>query len=115
MRLKSSREGVLLIDHTASPGLPPDFLKSIGLNGPSVTEGKLFESATLTCCHCNAVVVKNPGRTRERGHCFKCNDYICDGCVAKDGCEPFNKILDQAEQRAYRAQQNELTTRFNLK
>ena len=112
---KRSREGELLIDHRASPGLPPGFLRSIGLQGFDVGEGKALESATLTCCHCNAIVVKNPGRIRDRGHCFKCDGFICDPCSAKGGCTPFNKILDQAEQRAYRAQQNELTTRFNLK
>lgn len=114
MRLQSSREGCLLIDHQSSPGLPDGFMRSIGLSGLSASEGKTLEAATLTCSHCNAIVVKNPGRTRERGFCPKCNEYICDPCVAKRDCTPFLKILDEAEQRAYREQQSQLTTRFTL-
>jgi hypothetical protein len=115
MRLKSSREGYLFIDHRASPGLPNGFYRSIGLEGFDVPEGRAIDGATLTCCHCGCIVVKLPDRSRERGHCFKCSDYICDPCVAKGGCTPHVKTLDQAEQRAYRANQNELTTRFSIR
>ena len=53
-------EGYLLIDHRASPGLPADFYQKVGLDAPAVTEGKMLESATLTCVHCNAIVIMNP-------------------------------------------------------
>lgn len=114
MRLKSSREGYLLVDHRASPGLPKGFMRSLGLEGFDVPEGKAVDGATLTCLHCGVVVVKLPDRTRERGHCFKCDGYICDGCVSLGGCNPHVKNLDDAEKRAYREQQNSLVSRFNL-
>jgi hypothetical protein len=118
MFLKSSREGYLMIDHRASPGLPDGFMRSLGLEGFEAPEGKVIDGATLTCAHCGVVQVKNPGRTRERGQCFKCDDYICDGCSLKmklgHPCKPHVKTLDDAEKRAYREQQNSLVSRFNL-
>jgi hypothetical protein len=109
------REGYLMIDHRASPGLEDGFMTKIGLNGPSLSEGKLFESGIATCSHCNTVVILQPLRTRDRGHCQKCDAYICDNPACHKDCTPFNKVLDIAETRAYREQQNNLTLRFNLK
>lgn len=43
----------------------------------------MAEHMTLTCSHCNALVVTNPQRVRERGKCKRCNSYICDGCAAE--------------------------------
>lgn len=71
----------MLVDHRASPGLP-------GL--PQV-----FEAATLTCAHCKTVAIKNPDRTRERGHCFRCNSYICDACAALKRCRPWAQVVDE--------------------
>jgi len=73
-------EGYLFVDHRASPGLPPEMARKMGFDPAQVAEGKVFEAATLRCCHCPSVFIKNPGRTRERGHCYKCNDFICDAC-----------------------------------
>ena len=81
---KISQEGYLMIDHRASPGLPEDLARWLGLDPKQSGEGKLLESATLTCSHCKVVVVKNPLRTRERANCAKCgNHYICDLCHAE--------------------------------
>jgi hypothetical protein len=99
--MKQRSEGYLLVDHRASPGLPENFMRDLGLLGPSVTEGRMFEAATQTCSHCNAVVVLEPRRTRARGYCRKCDGYICDLCSGRD-CIPFDKILDDAEKQAYR-------------
>jgi DNA-directed RNA polymerase subunit RPC12/RpoP len=44
--------------------------------------GKLFESSTYTCTHCNAVVVMNLDRKRERAKCHACRHQICDNCAA---------------------------------
>ena len=99
------KEGWLMIDHRASPGLPADFYQKIGLSAdpsPELGEGKLFETATMTCCHCNAVVIANPDRVRARGYCPKCNDYVCDNPGCHSNCTPFVKILDDAEKRAVR-------------
>ena len=108
MASKRSREGYLLIDHKASPGLPPDFMRNAGLVGPSVAGGAMWESPTMTCAHCGTVVVMNPQRTRARGYCAKCDDYVCDNPGCNSECKPFNQILDEAEKLAYRnIQQNQ--------
>lgn len=84
------REGYLLVDHRATG------------------EG-LYESATVTCSHCHAVVVLNPDRTREREYCAGCDRYICDGCGAEykrtRTCTPFNRVLDLAQAAAIRREQ----------
>lgn len=108
------KEGYLMIDHRASPGLPDNFLRDAGLRGAAVNEGKILESAIATCAHCNTIVVLNPLRVRDRNNCRKCDAYICDNPACHKDCVPFDKILDEAEARAYREQQNNLTLRFNL-
>jgi hypothetical protein len=72
--------GEIMIDHRASPGIPADKARMLGYEPEQVAEGKLFEAATKTCCHCGTIVVLNPLRQRERATCFRCNDYICDWC-----------------------------------
>ena len=72
---KRDQEGYLMIDHRNSPGFSCDEVGTTAL-GP----GKLYESATFTCSHCQRVVVINPSRTRERGYCPKCDHYVCDEC-----------------------------------
>src|SRR5262245_28608223 len=74
-------QGEVTVDHRASPGIPAELAERMGYHPSQVAEGKLFEAATQSCYHCGGVVVLNPLRTRERGHCFKCNRYICDLCV----------------------------------
>ncbi len=79
-----SREGYLLIDHRASPGLPEEVARQTGLDPRYCGEGKMLEAATLTCAHCKSVVVKNPARIRERAKCVKCGwRYVCDFCAAE--------------------------------
>ena len=58
--------------------------------------GQLQEFQTLTCAHCNCVVVLNGLRQRERGYCRKCNAYVCDfsGCNAE--CNPIDQMVDLA-------------------
>lgn len=78
----SKSEGYLIVDHRASPGISPEAALRMGLDPKLVGEGKVFEAATKKCAHCPSVFIKNPLRTRPRGHCFQCNDYICDACDA---------------------------------
>lgn len=78
-----AKEGELMIDHRASPGLTEDQARLFGYDPTAVKEGKLFEAATMTCGHCGTIVIRNPGRTRERGFCPKCSHYICDQCVSE--------------------------------
>ena len=93
---KREREGYLLIDHTDSPGL-----------SGALGEGKKFEAATNTCSHCQRVVVMNPDRTRQRGHCYNCDHYICDGCAVamkETGvCSSFDRFADDYLERALKA------------
>jgi hypothetical protein len=75
---KLSLEGRILVDHTASPGLTPEFCRAFGM--PVVGEGQKAELPTLTCQHCNTMFIVNSLRTRERSYCQKCDGYICDAC-----------------------------------
>lgn len=75
-------EGWLMIDHSASPGIPADVARRIGLDPKQVGEGKKLEAATITCKHCGGAFLKNPKRTRPRGYCRQCDHYICDPCTA---------------------------------
>jgi NAD-dependent SIR2 family protein deacetylase len=82
--MKSQREGYLFVDHRASPGLDPTIARRMGYAPETVAEGKMFETATLTCQHCGSVFIKNPERTRPRENCAKCgNLYVCDYCSAE--------------------------------
>ena len=80
--LKTSRDGELFLDHSASPGIPELAAHKMGLPPDGVREGMKTTIPTLGCVHCGGVVVLNPLRRRARANCFKCNAYICDGCKA---------------------------------
>ena len=82
MKSKSRFEGYLMVDHRASPGIPEDVARAAGRDPRFSGEGKLFEAATMTCWHCQNIVVLNPERRRARAYCPKCDNYICDGCEA---------------------------------
>ncbi len=82
MRWGRAKEGYLQIDHRASPGTK------------DIPGGMNYESATATCAHCCSIVVLRPDRTRVRGYCRKCDDFICDACVALRECNTFTKQLD---------------------
>ena len=103
MHSKRSLEGYYLVDHRASPGLPTGFMTGLGFNAPSVAGGAMMECPTITCCHCNTVVIVNPHRTRARNHCRKCDAYVCDNPACNAECTPFSQILDDAEKQALRA------------
>jgi hypothetical protein len=101
----AKQQGYLLVDHQASPGLPEDVALAAGYDPLMCREGKRFEADTLTCSHCKCAVVKNPLRTRERAHCFKCNHYVCDICAFKATMPdythtPFDKVIEVTLTRA---------------
>ncbi len=76
-----AKEGYLTVDHRASPGIPADAARKMGLDPSLVGEGKLYEAATKKCAHCPSVFIMNPLRTRERAYCMQCGGaYICDSC-----------------------------------
>ncbi len=94
------REGYLLVDHQASPGLPEDVAIAAGYDPLMCREGKRFEAATLTCAHCKSAIVKNPLRVRQREACMKCSGrYICDICAFKASLpdyvhSPYTRYVD---------------------
>lgn len=92
---KRKQEGYLLLDHRNSPGVPDEMMVSVGL-GPGAGHG-VYESPTVTCCHCNTVVILNPMRTRARGYCPKCDAYVCDNPACSAECRPFVKQLDDLQ------------------
>ncbi len=97
---RAKKEGYLFVDHRASPGMTEAEARMAGYDPQHVKGGKMFEAATLTCCHCKAVVVKNPLRTRARNSCMKCSgSYLCDLCFANTQLAeyshmPFEKLVD---------------------
>lgn len=103
MRTKRSREGEIFIDHRASPGLTDEQLAGFGV---AVAGGKVFESATIVCSHCQTTVVLNPDRSRERGWCPKCDKYLCDECEYVRSrtfeCREYARHLDDLQDQIER-------------
>ncbi len=96
MKTLRSHEGHLILDHRESPGIPDEQAAQMGL--PRGAGRGLYEAATYTCSHCQAIVVMNPERTRQRNFCRGCNHLICDGCAAEKArtgaCVTFQQKLD---------------------
>lgn len=63
---------------------------------PRTWTPKTVQVPTMTCRHCNVVVVLNPERRRARSWCRKCDAYICDkpGCNAD--CNPIEEGVELA-------------------
>jgi len=107
-----SHEGMILIDHRESPGVPDELMLAAGY--PVGAGRKVFESATFTCADCERVVVMNPDRSRPRGFCRKCNHYLCDECeairFASGGvCRNFKQRVDEMlNQRARKGVSSEV-------
>lgn len=58
--------------------------------------GEKQEFNTLTCCHCNRIVVLNPKRVRPREWCRKCNQYVCDDTLCVVECNPIQQGVELA-------------------
>jgi predicted RNA-binding Zn-ribbon protein involved in translation (DUF1610 family) len=80
MFLKTSNDGEVTIDHSASPGFTPAQARRLDLPPELTGEGKKMSAASLGCPHCGSHVILNPLRIRARAHCYICNKYICDIC-----------------------------------
>lgn len=66
-------------------------------------KGKSIEADTFTCAHCNSIsIIKIKSNNVEGtgGMCLLCYKLICDPCVDQGECTPFEKKLEQMEQRA---------------
>ena len=59
--------------------------------------GELKEYATLTCAHCQKIVVMNPDRKRERGYCQNCHAYVCDNAGCRVNCTPIEQCIELAQ------------------
>ncbi len=107
MSSKRSHEGYLMIDNRVNDGVSAEVIHKLGLP-PGAGMG-MFEAPTITCSHCQAVVVINPLRNRERAYCSKCDHYLCDTCgaqlAATGVCRPFKQIIEEEQERATRQQQ----------
>src|SRR2546428_3240387 len=106
MHSKRSTEGYLLLDNRESPGISDDLLWATRLT-PSLPMGAgrgMFEAPTVTCSHCQTVVVINPLRNRDREYCPSCDHYICDGCGAAKAqsgvCRTFEQIISEVQEQA---------------
>jgi hypothetical protein len=110
MKSERSKEGWLMLDHRFSPGLPEGLVHASYPDLP-VNAGKgLFEAPTKSCYHCQAMVVLNPKRQRERAKCPSCRQYICDNCGAAmlhgAACRPFEQWADETLEANVLAEQN---------
>ena len=97
-----SHEGYLLIDNRFGPGVSAEFVRASGKPAPVVPEGAMYESATITCSHCHAVVILNPNRSRPRNYCAKCDHYVCDNPICLMECSPLNKVLDIMQEAQFK-------------
>lgn len=97
MLTQRDKEGYFLLDHTQAEGMPDELVIAAGLP-PGAGRG-LFEAPTYTCSHCNAIVVLNPNRQRERVYCRGCDHNICDGCGVIRAqtlqCRTFKQVVDE--------------------
>lgn len=99
---KKRHEGYLLIDHRNSPGVSAEFIAQAGLGTPVVGPGQTLEAATISCSHCQGMVILNPLRTRPRNWCYKCDHYICDNPGCNVDCVPMAKILDETQNKLFK-------------
>ncbi len=104
MRSLRRHEGYLLMDNRESPGVSDAMLRTVSPPLPPGAGGGIFEAPTITCSHCQRVVILNPLRTRDRTYCRKCDHYVCDGCgvilAASGTCRPFKQIIDEVMEKA---------------
>ena len=107
MHSKRSQEGYILMDNRESPGVPDELLRTVGPEMPPGAGVGMFEAPTITCSHCQQVLILNPLRTRDRAYCQKCDHYICDGCAAAMAlsgvCKTFKQIIDEVQEAAAKA------------
>lgn len=105
---KRELEGYLEIDHRESPGISRELAAQVGHGTIPVEAGKRLQAATYNCPYCEALVVRNPSRERERAYCRKLDRYICDDCDLKRklGVElkPMKQIIDELQNAAAKGQ-----------
>jgi len=79
--LRTSHDGEMTLDHTASPGIPAADAERLDMPAELVGEGKKMTAAVMGCPHCGGCQMLNPMRKRPRNVCHKCDKYVCDICA----------------------------------
>lgn len=106
------QEGYFLLDNRDTPGVPDEVARPLAPDLPMGFNraGRLFEAPTVTCSHCQTVVVINPDRQRERPFCRKCNHYVCDSCgvvlAQTKECKTWKQFIEEYLERQVKQQQN---------
>lgn len=100
---KRSLEGYLLSENFNNLGVPDELILAARKAGKDLDfcNGKKLESATVTCSHCQTIVVLRPDRSRPRNYCGKCDHYVCDKFECNRECIPLNKVLDDLQEQAF--------------
>ena len=62
-------------------------------------DGKIVESDTVTCAHCQVVTFVSLAGPESTGWCLKCSKHICGPCADKGTCRPFEKWLESEEKK----------------
>lgn len=111
MKSLRSTEGYFMLDSRNNEGIPDSFVRAMSPELPMSAGRGMFEAPTITCSHCQVVVIINPLRKRERAYCPKCDHYLCDLCGAARAltgeCRPFRQIVDEVQEAAALAAQGE--------
>jgi hypothetical protein len=96
---KRELEGYLEIDHRESPGFTEEQARAARFGKTMPVGSALIQRSTITCSHCERIVVLNPDRARSRGYCPKCDRHVCDECetvrVVTGVCRPFKQVIDE--------------------
>lgn len=60
-------------------------------------DGRREERDILTCAHCQATWIVEPGSGKRRGWCLKCGGPLCGKAPCMASCVPFERWLDSVE------------------
>jgi hypothetical protein len=60
---------------------------------------KNSEHDTVTCYHCQKIIILRVGQIPEGGWCMSCSKMICNLCVDKGICTPWEKQMEKMEAR----------------
>ena len=80
MKTKRSQEAYLMIDHTNSPGISPEFRAEHNLP-VGVAANRMMETAMWVCHICGGDIIIGPSRQRAMNYCPRHDSYSCDTCV----------------------------------
>jgi hypothetical protein len=97
---------MLILTDTQPRGLGYYEIDNRMVDAPMPFGSRHFEADTYTCSHCNAVVIMNPARTRERYKCNGCSHHVCDDCAAKRvagaPCKTMQQVVGEIQDAAVR-------------